>query len=148
MSRMSIQCVKVDPAKLRAWCKETNVTLTEVSREMGHYDSFMSKVVAAGEFPARQFDLFCRLYNVSPEAFKPDEPVEINTTADHTGKPWSLTLDVHPNKVHVGINYCGSEVYGAWSHVKDNTELGLVQAISYAAHMCYKLAEQKKLQRK
>lgn len=145
---MALQCVKVDPAKLRAWFHKTGVTFTEASREMGRYDSFMSKVVAAGEFPARQFDLFCRLYDVSPEAFKPDEPKEINTDVDHAGKPWSLTLDVHPNKVRVGINYCGSEVYGAWSHVKDNTELGLVQAISYAAHMCYKLAEQKKLQRK
>lgn len=38
-----------------------------------------------------------------------------------------------------------TEIYSAASKVKGTRELDLLQAVSYAAHMMYKFAEQKEL---
>lgn len=51
-----------------------------------------------------------------------------------------------PDRVRVGISHNGEELYSAWSRVNGDTETNLMQAISYAAHMCYKKAEQKELE--
>ena len=43
------------------------------------------------------------------------------------------------------VYFNGVAVCEGHSRIKENKELALMQAISYAAHMCYKITEQKKL---
>lgn len=43
------------------------------------------------------------------------------------------------------IYFNGVKQVEGFSRIKENKELALVQAISYAAHMCYKIVEQRKL---
>lgn len=54
-------------------------------------------------------------------------------------------LDVSPEKVVLHMYFQGTEICKAYSKVKGTRELDLMQAISYAAHMMYKFAEQKEL---
>lgn len=44
------------------------------------------------------------------------------------------------------LEHNGEKVGSAYSKRKDNSELALTQAISYAAHMIYKFCEQRTLQ--
>lgn len=46
----------------------------------------------------------------------------------------------------MALTFGDQELYAAWSRIKGNTELDLLQAVSYAAHLMYKLAEQQALQ--
>lgn len=48
-------------------------------------------------------------------------------------------------KVVLHMYFQGTEICKAYSKVKGTRELDLMQAISYAAHMMYKFAEQKEL---
>ena len=131
--------VKIAPVKFRNWCADNHRMFKEISQAMGHNDAYISKVVSAGEFPARQFQLFLTLFHENAATFLPDtrSPLKL---AD---APYSLTLDVKPDKVHVGVSFNGEEVYGAWAEIRGTREVDLVKSISYAAHMCYKIAEQK-----
>lgn len=128
--------VKIDPQKFRDWCARNGKSFKQVSIEMGRYDSFISKVVTSGEFPARQFELFRTLYGIEAEAFAPEEAHAENGS-------YSLSLEVKPDRVRVGINFKGVEIFNAYAGIKGESEVNLIQAISYAAHMCYKMAEQK-----
>lgn len=60
---------------------------------------------------------------------------------------FSLDLMVKPDRVRVAVMHNGNELYSAFSKINGDTETKLMQAISYAAHLCYKLAEQKELRK-
>lgn len=59
--------------------------------------------------------------------------------------PYSIGLVVRPDRVRLTIRHEGQDILSAWSYIKGPDEADLMQAISYAAHLCYKLAEQNKL---
>ena len=58
---------------------------------------------------------------------------------------WQTRIKTNPGRVCMTVYFNGVPVVEGLSRIKSNTELDLMQAISYAAHMCYKLTEQKKL---
>lgn len=58
---------------------------------------------------------------------------------------WQCRLKTNPGKVTMTVYFNGVPVVEGLSKIRANTELDLMRAISYAAHMCYKLTEQKKL---
>ena len=58
---------------------------------------------------------------------------------------YHLTLSVHPDKLRFGVSFGEEEIVYAWAQIRGDTELDLSKSISYAAHMCYKFAEQKNL---
>lgn len=58
---------------------------------------------------------------------------------------WQTRIKVAPDRVCMTVYFNGVKVVEGWSRVRGNKELDLMQAISYAAHMCYKQTEQKKL---
>ena len=62
--------------------------------------------------------------------------------------PYSLSLQVHPDKVFLALYFNEQEMYHAYSKIKGTEEHDLVQAISYAAHMLYKMSEQEYLKNK
>ena len=58
---------------------------------------------------------------------------------------YHLTLSVHPDRLRLGVSFGEEEMVYAWAKIFGDTELDLIKSISYAAHMCYKFAEQKTL---
>lgn len=147
MPRNSAKRVKIDPQKFKNWCAKNGVTYKNVSENLGCYDSFISRVVASGEFPERKFTLFLSRYNEDEHTFLPDkaEAAKEYNRQDSTG--FSMGLIVKPNKVRVSIQHDGNELYGAYAGIKKNDTVSLIQAISYAAHMCYKMAEQQNFEK-
>lgn len=141
--------VQIDTKKFISWAKSRHLTFKEISIEIGEYDSFISKVLKNGEFPERKYDLFCGIFGVKQTDFLPDKAS--TPSADFAGQtsglPYSVQLSVHPDRVRVKILYQGEELCSAYSKLKGNTELDLIQGISYATHLCYKFAEQNILRR-
>ena len=58
---------------------------------------------------------------------------------------YTLDLDVADDRVSLTVLHDGKPVVYGKSYIKEQTETGIMQAISYAAHMCYKFAEQREM---
>ena len=106
-------------------------------------DCFISKALSTGAVSERKFELLCRVLNAPAEKFM-RQASKTESRFDEQG-PYSVGLVVRPDKVRLTIRHEGQDILSAWSYIKGPYEADLVQAISYAAHMCYKLAEQNKL---
>lgn len=79
----------------------------------------------------------------APEAAPAGPKMHIPAVSAEIG--WQTRIKVSPDRVCMAVYFNGVQVVEGWSRVKGNKELDLMQAISYAAHMCYKITEQKKL---
>ena len=79
----------------------------------------------------------------APETAPAGPKMHIPAASAETG--WQTRIKVQPDKVCMTVYFNGMEVVQGWSKVKGDRELDLMQAISYAGHMCYKITEQKKL---
>lgn len=130
--------VKIDPAELKAWVKETGKTQNEISISLGRAKNCLANAIYYGEMSATVFELLTLKYGVDPKRLmKKPEPV-----AKPEAIGYATSINVYPDKVRFAIAFNGVEIFHAYSKVKGNKEVDLIQAISYAAHMCYKLAEQ------
>lgn len=79
---------------------------------------------------------------------KPENPVTGAKTfipAPSAELGWQTRIEVKPDRLCMKIYFNGVQQVEGFSQIKANKELALVQAISYAAHMCYKIVEQRKL---
>lgn len=79
---------------------------------------------------------------------KPENPVTgaktvIPAPSAETG--WQTRIEVKPDRLCMKVYFNGVQQVEGFSKIKENKELALMQAISYAAHMCYKIVEQRKL---
>ena len=82
------------------------------------------------------------------EVVAPEEPpngTKINIPAPTAETGWQTRIKVKPDRLTMTVYFNGVAVCEGHSRIKENKELALMQAISYAAHMCYKITEQKKL---
>ena len=136
---MSDYMVKIDKQKMKEWVASTGMKATHISKIIKRSDSYISLVICNGQMSAASYQLLKKEFGIS------DDSVLLPTIQDDAPVGYHLDLMVKPDRVKVTIMHGENEVYSAFSRVKDNTELSLMQAISYAAHMCYKLAEQKDL---
>lgn len=85
---------------------------------------------------------------VVKEPPKPENPVTGAKTfipAPSAEVGWQTRIEVKPDRLCMKIYFNGVQQVEGFSRIKENKELALVQAISYAAHMCYKIVEQRKL---
>lgn len=147
---MKTSMLKIDPEKLRAFSKQEGKSLAQMSYEIGRSASYLSYCMNAGEIPEGQYRVLCKILNVSPDRFIPDPPPKQEPPkqkmVNQLDVPFSVDLKIFPDRVRFTILFDGKPLYSTFSYLKGKTETDLMQAISYAAHMVYKMAEQKKLQ--
>ena len=135
---------KFNVQKAAAALEKSGMSSSEVSRRMGRCVSYVTATLKRGVMPPAALSVFCDLVGVSPDDLTkapPSPPVSRPACQLH-----SITLDVRKDKLRMALTFGDQELYAAWSRIKGNTELDLLQAVSYAAHLMYKLAEQQTLQ--
>lgn len=79
---------------------------------------------------------------------KPENPVtgaKVLIPAPSAEAGWQTRIEVKPDRLCMKVYFNGVQQVEGFSKIKENKELALMQAISYAAHMCYKIVEQRKL---
>lgn len=137
--------VKIDPVELKAWAKEIGKSQNEISLSLGRAKNCLANAIYYGEMSATVFELLTLKYGVDPKRLmkKPEPPkAEPKPVAKPDAIGYDTSINVYSDKVRFAITFNGVEIFHAYSKVKGNKEVDLIQAISYAAHMCYKLAEQ------
>ena len=133
--------IKIDGEKLKNALKKRGLTAKEVSGSIGKNSNYVIGCVCNGAISDAAMQLIEIKYHI------PREEIEIREEKKQvSAEPgFSLNLVVKPDRVRVSINHNGKEIYGAYARINGDTETKLIQAISYAAHMCYKQAEQREL---
>lgn len=141
--------VYIDVSEFRKWLKEINISQCAMSREMSGHKSSISNALTRGWMSNTLFNLVTLKYNGDPQRLK-KKPEPTKTQLNPVAKPdaigYATSINVYPNKVRFAVIFNGVEIFHAYSKVKGHKEVDLVQAISYAAHMCYKQAEQNDLE--
>lgn len=141
-----MKSIKIDVNELRKWVKETGLTQAEISRSLGGSISIIGNAIQRGHISEPFFQLLILKYGINPERLKFKELVPKTVSAVQPGKGYATSVVVYPDKVRFAVAFDGDEIYHTYSRIKGKKEVDLIQAISYAAHMCYKQAEQKELE--
>lgn len=143
--------VKISPERLRLFCSK-NGGQTAVSETLGYGKSFISNALHSGKMSRAANKLLAATYGI-PEGFflapdppKTAQPPEPKDAQQGGQDGYALRLLTSGKQVFLLLEHDGEKVGSAYSKRKDSSELALTQAISYAAHMIYKLYEQKTLQ--
>ena len=144
------KAVRIDTEALISWMDERGMTKAELSYEIGRSKNCISMVIAKGCMSTTVYDFLVRHFDLPYDAFLLKEETAAAPKKDPTPGPkhndYWLDLETYPDKLKLTLNFssCGVdvEVAHAWCCVRGNTEHDLVQAISYAAHMLYKISEQ------
>lgn len=150
------QTIIIDPDKLRAFAAKHG-DMKELSLNIGRNVGYISKCVSTGKMARSAFDFMLRTYGAKAEDLTPDPVPEKKPTLNtppvqhRPGKKdetYWLDLRDMGNYVALALMYGDETVYEARAKVRggrDAKEVNFVQAVSYAAHMLYKLAEQQEL---
>lgn len=133
--------VKIDPDAFKAWLQDNGHRMNQLSMDLGKSASYLSGAICRGEIASQTLQLLALKYGLDPK----DVMERPHKAQEPTG--FSLDLMVKPDRVRVAVMHNGNELYSAFAKINGETETKLMQAISYAAHLCYKLAEQKELRK-
>ncbi len=119
------------------WLKSQDKSRGEISRMIGKGDNYINHLLVTDlKMPEHVYAFFLRVFDLPNGSFL-DKP-----TLPQSTEEWSVNLTVKDKKVHLQIKHGNGEVASAYAKVFGDTEHDVVQSISYAAHMCYKLSEQ------
>lgn len=143
--------VQISPERLRLFCSK-NGGQKAVSEALGYGKSFVSNALHSGKMSRAANKLLAATYGIPEEFFlapdppKTAQPPESKDAQQGGRDGYALRLLTSDKQVFLLLEHDGEKVGSAYSKRKDSSELALTQAISYAAHMIYKLYEQQTLQ--
>lgn len=138
--------MNIDPERLRNFAAK-NGGLKHISLQLGYSRSYLSNVADYGRMRLSVARQLSAMYGVPEDFFRAREPEKPKAAAPQAGQTgYALRLQATDKQVFLLLEHDGEKVGSAYSNRKGNSELALVQAISYAAHMIYKFCEQKTLQ--
>lgn len=143
----------IDGKKMKKWFADRHMSAKTAAVECGKSPNYFYLAMNNGRISNSVLMLMEKLYFLNIDDLKPDpdpelpEIVPLKASDAYPGEieGYDISLNVFHNKVRVGIRYQAKEIAGAYAIIKTNTEVSLLQAISYAAHMCYKFYEQGEL---
>ena len=130
--------VRVDLNKLKklsesrqGWCYESVL----------HYaiEGFLAN--GSPEMPHELFGRIISEYRADPQEILPDPPKQETAPTPE----WSASIEVRGDRLKMTVSHNGEELVYGKSYVQDTDDLGMMQAISYAAHMCYKMVQQRSM---
>lgn len=132
--------VKVDGETIKKFARSNGLTLAEISRKIGKSDAYMSGIIHSGEMSVYPYELMLRIFNLPNDSFVVKEEVkkkDINCKIDG----YSIKLDVWSNSIKMCVMYQGQPISESRAFIKENTEEGLLQAISFASHLMHEKAK-------
>ena len=138
---------------LRKVCAEKSTTLSWLSmNRFFRSETFLSQALKDGNLTlpiinslADFMETDLRKYEIIPEPEPEPEPPQVPVeTVEPDSKGWScqIRVDEEFNTVMMKIMKDGEEIAIGRSYLHGGDTTGIMQAISYAAHMCYKLTQQ------
>ena len=148
MSR-SEYSVQNDSNKVKDLCFARKVSYVQLGKQIGRSNSYVGNCLASGRMSKAELILASQILQVPYDDLLYKEPPKPEPKPVLIPIPgYTTNLIVRPKKVCFSILFDGKEVCKAWATIRGARELDLIQSISYAAHQCYKIIEQKCLEEK
>lgn len=137
--------VKIDVDALVAWVEFSGYSQHAICNAIGRSRSFLTQVRKNGLMSNCAYEMLIRTFNLPDDAFvqKPNKSQEPKKEKDEG--IYSISLDVYHDKLRMALKFHDDEIIAAWAKIMGDTEQDLVKSVSYAAHMMYKMVEQKDL---
>ena len=138
---MKRKSVEIDSRAILDLIHHSGKSLSDVSREIGYSESYMSLALKNGTISETGAKLLAALYHVPLTQImkKPHHSQEGASTLFHA------KIEINQNVPHMDL-FCGDErICQSHSRLRGKSRLDLMQAFSYAAHMMYKHEEQLQL---
>ena len=137
MIKINGEALKV---RCRDYAKHHGTTMGEMSREMGYNSNFLTVSCGRDAINQAAAKMLESMFGIGlNEYIAPAKPKD----------EWRVDWEIEPLKLKVcaRILHNGEPVYYGYSRVKEPvTNMSIMQAISYATHICYKKAEQAALE--
>jgi hypothetical protein len=127
--------MKINSHELKDHIKKNGLNMSELSRPMQRSPGFVQHVATTGTISEPGYSALCQVLGVDYGAFTEQEVTPVPDV-------YRLNLVYNDSKVLVQLMKGDEVVSGAWAIVKEQSDLGFIQAVSYAAHMMYKFAQQ------
>ena len=125
--------------------ERSGLSMKEVSHRIGRGDTYLSAAIRRGVMSAAAIPLLAKELDVPREDLILHQEEQKTCCAKDAVNQYAAQIEVSKTKLHMTLLFGGRELYSAYSRIKGDSELDLMQAISYAAHLMYKLAEQEEL---
>ena len=145
--KTNVNMVNIDGEKLKIRVYASGRSMAEASRTLGFGPNYIANCCARGLMARSSTMLMEKMFGFQLEDYKMEEKKEEEQySIEPYPDGYRLDLVVKPDRVKVSLYFGEEEIQAAWADVRGDTDLDLLKAISYAAHMMYKFTEQKKLE--
>lgn len=135
--------IDIDKNALRDAIALSGRTYAEMSRDLGFSSAYIGSCIKRGSMRESSANLLCYQLNIPISRIQKKQPVTPQSAASGT---YTARIDVSGGKsLNMSLYFGDEKISEAYSKIKGQSKLDLIQAISYAAHMIYKLAEQEEL---
>lgn len=140
-----MKSVNINPEAIREYCKKNKTSLGKLSAKIGRGNTYLYQVNASGKMREATYNHMLKILDLPQGTFlkKEDEPLK---KEDELVKGYHLSLKVLPGNIKLEMSFEGKKMYDAYAYIKENSEVGLMQAISFAANVMYKKAEATKIE--
>lgn len=125
--------------------ERSGLSMKEISHRIGRGDSYLSACVRRGGIAASTLPLLAKELDVPQKDLILHQEEKKTCCAKDAVNQYAAQIEVSKTKLHMTLLFGGKELYSTYSRIKGDSELDLMQGISYAAHLMYKLAEQEEL---
>lgn len=127
--------------------ERSGLSMKEASHRIGRGDSYLSASIRRGMMSAAAIPLLAKELDIPQKDLILHQDEQKTCCAKDAVNKYTVQIEVSKTKLHMTLLFGGKELYSTYSRIKGDSELDLMQAISYAAHLMYKLAEQEELKK-
>lgn len=144
----NVKLEKLNRSAVLTGIERSGLSMKEVSHRIGRGDTYLSASIRRGVMSASAVPLLAKELDVpQKDLILHEEEQKTYCCAKDAVNKYAAQIEVSKTKLHMTLLFGGRELYSAYSRIKGDSELDLMQAISYAAHLMYKLAEQEELKK-
>lgn len=148
---MKAKMVSINTEAVKRALEASGKTARNASLSMGRSESYLFAAMKNGKITQAMLPVLAAALDVPQKRLLREEPAKPQEAPkelpEEVPAGYWTSIDVKPEVLHMTLMFGTEQVYSVYSKIKGNTELDLMQAISYAAHMMYKLAEQEVLKK-
>lgn len=138
--------IELDRNALRDAIMESGKNLSQASRDLGYSDAYISYCISTGQMKESAAKLLCYQLNIPLSQIKKKQAATPQSAARGS---YTARIDISGGKsLNMSLYFGDEKICEAYSKIKGPGKLDLMQAISYAANMMYKIAEQKELEKR
>ena len=143
----NVKLEKLNRSAVLTGIERSGLSMKEVSHRIGRGDTYLSASIRRGVMSASAVPLLAKELDVPQKDLIVHKAEEKTCCAKDAVNKYAAQIEVSKTKLHMTLLFGGKELYSTYSRIKGDSELDLMQAISYAAHLMYKLAEQEELKK-